>query len=317
MYDIACTFDKYLKARIDQDVYKRMTFSVSIFHMYGHEYKCRNLYSPRKTSGIGLTDGEGSERNWSKSRYPPFRSECSIERHMVPSIRPSSVPARRQHLTSVFFAMGEMQRLHYSNALPRRLLNARLVVQKSWDDLQKLLAKTGLLREELEEQAASMHKYYSTYEDQLNSIHYEDDICELLMCKEAIMVELSKWLGSDAPPPGPNYEYRLRQSIAAIVKGRIPPDQLHADKMEEKLEDLLDRAGLKYTDWIDENGKSTERYIKARHRYSYRELKILKSQMFTVWMNYKYELEALHHIVKGTYPILNYSDREVAKQPNK
>jgi hypothetical protein len=179
------------------------------------------------------------------------------------------------------------------------------------------LAKTGLLREELEEQAASMHKYYSTYEDQLNSIHYEDDICELLMCKEAIMVELSKWLGSDAPPPGPNYEYRLRQSIAAIVKGRIPPDQLHADKMEEKLEDLLDRAGLKYTDWIDENGKSTERYIKARHRYSYRELKILKSQMFTVWMNYKYELEALHHIVKGTYPILNYSDREVAKQPNK
>lgn len=72
MYDIGCVFDKYLRARISPELYATMIFSVSIFHMYGHEYKCRALYNPRKISGIGLVDDESNERVWSLSRYSYF-----------------------------------------------------------------------------------------------------------------------------------------------------------------------------------------------------------------------------------------------------
>ena len=125
MYDIGCVFDKYLKARMPMDEYNRLSFSVSIFHIYGHEFKYRALYNPRRTSGAGLTDGEGNERIWSKARNSYFRSlDQLIQRHLVSSIRASSGGSRIQFLTSNFIKIGEMQRLHFANTLPRLIKTA-------------------------------------------------------------------------------------------------------------------------------------------------------------------------------------------------
>ena len=68
MYDVACTFDKYLRARVDEATYEKLKFAVSIFHAFGHEFACQTKYSPRKVVGAGLTDGEVCERIWSKLR---------------------------------------------------------------------------------------------------------------------------------------------------------------------------------------------------------------------------------------------------------
>jgi hypothetical protein len=45
-----------------------MSFAVSVFHAYGHQWPCQLVYHPRKRQGFGLTDGEGCERFWSSIR---------------------------------------------------------------------------------------------------------------------------------------------------------------------------------------------------------------------------------------------------------
>jgi len=35
-------------------------------HAYGHEWACQLIYNPRLIQGLGLSDGEGTERLWSR-----------------------------------------------------------------------------------------------------------------------------------------------------------------------------------------------------------------------------------------------------------
>ncbi len=37
-------------------------------HAYGHQWSCQLVYSPRFQAGLGLSDGEGTERTWNKMR---------------------------------------------------------------------------------------------------------------------------------------------------------------------------------------------------------------------------------------------------------
>lgn len=37
-------------------------------HAYGHQWACQLAYNPRLCRGLGLTDGEGVERTWSRLR---------------------------------------------------------------------------------------------------------------------------------------------------------------------------------------------------------------------------------------------------------
>jgi hypothetical protein len=37
-------------------------------HAYGHQWSCQLVYNPRLREGLGLTDGEGTERLWSRLR---------------------------------------------------------------------------------------------------------------------------------------------------------------------------------------------------------------------------------------------------------
>lgn len=37
-------------------------------HAYGHQWACQLVYNPHLRKGLGLTEGEGTERIWSKFR---------------------------------------------------------------------------------------------------------------------------------------------------------------------------------------------------------------------------------------------------------
>jgi hypothetical protein len=37
-------------------------------HAYAHEWACQLVFNPRLREGLGLTDGEGVERLWSRMR---------------------------------------------------------------------------------------------------------------------------------------------------------------------------------------------------------------------------------------------------------
>ncbi|VDI78762.1 Hypothetical predicted protein [Mytilus galloprovincialis] len=53
------------ESRAKRHLRKKITFSIPIFHCYGHSIACQSLYGPMKTENHGLTNGEGIERLWS------------------------------------------------------------------------------------------------------------------------------------------------------------------------------------------------------------------------------------------------------------
>ncbi|KAK0227895.1 hypothetical protein IW262DRAFT_1347717 [Armillaria fumosa] len=68
LYDIGCVMDRSMNL---YDIFpptlsKRLLFATSVMHAYGHQWSCQLVYNPRLRIGLGLTDGEGVERFWSR-----------------------------------------------------------------------------------------------------------------------------------------------------------------------------------------------------------------------------------------------------------
>ncbi|KAL9940903.1 hypothetical protein V8E36_000391 [Tilletia maclaganii] len=64
-YDIGCRFQPSEKVANVLGPVLKITWTVPVFHVYGHMYSCQVHFSPRNTRGFGMTDGEGMERIWS------------------------------------------------------------------------------------------------------------------------------------------------------------------------------------------------------------------------------------------------------------
>jgi hypothetical protein len=80
LYDIGCQLHRScIKWGFLKEYSDRITFGISVFHAYGHQWPCQMIYHPRKCSGFGLTDGEGCERFWSAIRL------------LIPSLRMAGV----------------------------------------------------------------------------------------------------------------------------------------------------------------------------------------------------------------------------------
>ena len=87
-YDIGCVLDRSLhqvcasrhrlrltiwlkRPQFDilpDSIMERLLFATSVMHAYGHQWACQLVYNPRLREGLGLTEGEGTERIWSKFR---------------------------------------------------------------------------------------------------------------------------------------------------------------------------------------------------------------------------------------------------------
>ncbi|KAJ7583723.1 hypothetical protein C8J56DRAFT_1054242 [Mycena floridula] len=80
VYDIGCvvdrSFDKY--DLLPLHILSQIIFITSAMHAYGHGWTCQLVYNPRLQRGLGLTDGEGVERLWSR-----LRKLIGIERYMA------------------------------------------------------------------------------------------------------------------------------------------------------------------------------------------------------------------------------------------
>ena len=50
----------------DESVSRRLAFVMSIMHSYAHQHECQLINNPWYRLGIGLLDGEGTERVWSQ-----------------------------------------------------------------------------------------------------------------------------------------------------------------------------------------------------------------------------------------------------------
>ncbi|KAG1770194.1 hypothetical protein EDD22DRAFT_977211 [Suillus occidentalis] len=68
LYDVGCVLARSLSKFdiLPQDVLLRLCFVTTAMHTYGHEWACQLVHNPRMCVGMGLSDGEGTERLWSR-----------------------------------------------------------------------------------------------------------------------------------------------------------------------------------------------------------------------------------------------------------
>ncbi|KAG7100049.1 hypothetical protein E1B28_001834 [Marasmius oreades] len=70
LYDVGCVLDRSLSMfdLLHAEYTSRLALATSVMHAYGHQWSCQLQYNPRLHAGLGLTDGEGTERLWSRLR---------------------------------------------------------------------------------------------------------------------------------------------------------------------------------------------------------------------------------------------------------
>ncbi|KJA22000.1 hypothetical protein HYPSUDRAFT_67307 [Hypholoma sublateritium FD-334 SS-4] len=70
LYDIGCVLDRSVQMYdiLPESLKERVQFVTTAMHAYGHQWSCQLSYNPRLCKGLGLTDGEGVERTWSRLR---------------------------------------------------------------------------------------------------------------------------------------------------------------------------------------------------------------------------------------------------------
>ncbi|KAG6914278.1 hypothetical protein DXG01_001310, partial [Tephrocybe rancida] len=69
LYDIGCQTERSCIKWNFLDCYiEQISFGISIFYTFGHQWVCQLIYHPRKRTGFRLSDGEGCERFWHSIR---------------------------------------------------------------------------------------------------------------------------------------------------------------------------------------------------------------------------------------------------------
>ncbi|KAI9573728.1 hypothetical protein HD554DRAFT_2202366 [Boletus coccyginus] len=68
LYDFGCVLHRMLSKDeiLNPSILKRICFSTSVMHVYGHEWTCWLVFNSRMAVSLGLSDGEGTEHLWSR-----------------------------------------------------------------------------------------------------------------------------------------------------------------------------------------------------------------------------------------------------------
>ncbi|KAG6847718.1 hypothetical protein H0H93_006354, partial [Arthromyces matolae] len=84
-YDIGCqTQRSAVKWNLLDRYLDRISFAISVFHAFGHQWASQIIYHLRKREGFGLTDGEGCERFWHSisKLIPHLRVSGTLDRQV-------------------------------------------------------------------------------------------------------------------------------------------------------------------------------------------------------------------------------------------
>ena len=76
--------------------------ATTAMHAYGHQWSCQLIYNPRLKEGLGLTDGEGVGRIWSR-----LQGLIGIERRSGVRMN-SATHLLRTHASSVTAKYGSL-----------------------------------------------------------------------------------------------------------------------------------------------------------------------------------------------------------------
>ncbi|TEB16313.1 hypothetical protein FA13DRAFT_1650797, partial [Coprinellus micaceus] len=102
-YDIGCVLERTLQKWdiLPDSITSRLRFATSAMHAYAHQWACQVVYNPRMQPGLGLSDGEGTERLWSRLRKligPSRHSHRQKRLHMIDRLTHSVAVTGRNDL---------------------------------------------------------------------------------------------------------------------------------------------------------------------------------------------------------------------------
>ncbi|PPQ73357.1 hypothetical protein CVT26_015449 [Gymnopilus dilepis] len=137
-YDVGCVLERSIELHglLPPSIASRVRFYTTAMHAYGHRWACQLIYNPRLCKGVGLTDGEGVERLWSRLRK------------LIPIVRSSS-RSRRLWLTDRLLSAFALDGRDDLGAWLGRRLRSLKSQQKT---AEKTLSDIGIPLEELREQ---------------------------------------------------------------------------------------------------------------------------------------------------------------------
>jgi len=152
-YDIACKFEPFIR-RVNPDIYSRFSaFALNAFHSYAHELLCQLLYSPLRIVGLGLSDGEGNERDW------------AIKAPFVKSNRSSSSETRQLILESQSLYQADLMIQMLGLKLQRWWSVAKKVIEEQdirLAQIQLLLPTVTDLRQWAEDKEKSARMFFTS-----------------------------------------------------------------------------------------------------------------------------------------------------------
>ncbi|XP_027035703.1 uncharacterized protein LOC113664303, partial [Pocillopora damicornis] len=128
LYDIACILSSHMKKNAQELLFNptQLTLGIPIFHCYGHKASCQIKYSPRRIDGIGLTDGEGTERLWAFLRdYSRITKEMAADK-------------RIDVLTDGLLHYGDQLREKFGPSLKRKFRRSKEILQNSTEKIDSL-----------------------------------------------------------------------------------------------------------------------------------------------------------------------------------
>ncbi|KAH7905288.1 hypothetical protein BJ138DRAFT_1017919 [Hygrophoropsis aurantiaca] len=137
LYDVGCVLSRSLAQYefLPDQITARLQFRTTAMHAYGHDWACQLIYNPRMSLGLGLSDGEGVERLWSR-----IRKLITLER--------SSARNRRIWLLDrQAAAIGEDLRKDLGDWIRQR---SRRGIQEQGNKADNILEECGLALNELE-----------------------------------------------------------------------------------------------------------------------------------------------------------------------
>ncbi|KAG7091663.1 hypothetical protein E1B28_010684 [Marasmius oreades] len=139
LYDIGCVLDRSRSTYglLSEEHSSRLVLATSVLHAYGHQWPCQLKYNPRLRPGLGLTDGEGTERLWAALRK------------LIGPERQSSAARRKWLLDRALQHLAEDRRQELGSWMTSKLHNN---VQLKVAEAEKTLAKLQIPLTELQAQ---------------------------------------------------------------------------------------------------------------------------------------------------------------------
>jgi hypothetical protein len=128
-------------------------------HAYGHEWACQLEYNPRMCIGLGLSDGEGTERLWSRFvKLIGIQRSSSVSTHSTLKIPHNTYTQRQRRLWLIdrqAAAIGMEMRVELGDWIKRRLKRG---VNNQGSAAKEVLRNCGISAEDLRTQWADQKK---------------------------------------------------------------------------------------------------------------------------------------------------------------